>query len=166
MADIFKFPHGYDVRVLRKEDVVKTIDENIVDKEIALAIIKRLEIDAAAFMNEGRWTGIPHLGSMRIRMFKKLEQTDVHKELVKEAREQLDNRQYVLFRKDLAGEYKKQERAERYFKYIVSKQANKNKNLYRELAKKFGENYAQLFLYLTAKFTPVGDIKVRHYGNY
>ena len=31
MSDIFRFPNGYEVKVLRKEDVLASIDANIID---------------------------------------------------------------------------------------------------------------------------------------
>ena len=56
MTDTYKFPGGNDVKVLRKEDIINTINCNIVDKEVALAIVKQCEIDAANFLRKGRWT--------------------------------------------------------------------------------------------------------------
>ena len=45
MADTFKFPYGYNVTVCRKQDIVKCLDENVVDKEVVLALIEQLEVD-------------------------------------------------------------------------------------------------------------------------
>ena len=66
MSDIFKFPRGYDVKILRKSDVIASINANIIDKDVALAIVKKCEIDAANFLREGRWAGIPYIGNIRI----------------------------------------------------------------------------------------------------
>ena len=66
MTDTYKFPGGNDVKVVRKEDIINTINCNIVDKEVALAIVKQCEVDAANFLRKGRWTGIPFIGSIRV----------------------------------------------------------------------------------------------------
>ena len=50
MADTFKFPNGgYDVTVLKRQDILDCIDANIIDKEVALAIVDQCELDAAEF---------------------------------------------------------------------------------------------------------------------
>lgn len=152
-----KFPNGgYDVKVLRKEDVIKCIDDNIIDKDIALTLIKRLEIDAATVVQQGGWAGIPHLGSLRIPLHKKLARTEESVELVKEAWNTLDKQRYILFRKDLAGEYKKREKNERFFKYCVSMMANKNKILYKELIDTKGLDWTNVFMYVCREFEPIG----------
>ena len=66
MTDTYKFPGGNDVKVIRKEDIINTINCNIVDKEVALAIVKQCEVDAANFLRKGRWTGIPFMGSIKV----------------------------------------------------------------------------------------------------
>ena len=65
-TEIRKFPNGYDVRVVRKQDILDCIDENIIDKEIALELITQCEIDACQYINEGKWTGLPYIGSVRL----------------------------------------------------------------------------------------------------
>ena len=43
MADTYKFPGGgYDVTVFKKQDVLDCIDKNILDKDVALAVIEQL----------------------------------------------------------------------------------------------------------------------------
>ena len=66
-----KFPRGYDVTIVRKEDVLEAIDDNIIDKEIALDLIKQLELDASNFIKEGRWTSLPFIGTIRYNENKK-----------------------------------------------------------------------------------------------
>ena len=74
MADTYKFPGGgYDVTVFKKQDVLDCIDKNILDKDVALAFIEQLEVDAANFLKEGRWTGIPFIGNIRIPKLRQLE---------------------------------------------------------------------------------------------
>lgn len=163
MADNFRFPKGYEVRVLRKEDIINSIDKNIIDKEIAFEIIKRLEIDAARFLKEGKWAGIPHLGSIRMSKAERALQTTEVQELIKEAGRELDAKRYILFRKDLSAYYHKKEKAERYFNYVLSKMVNRNGGLYRRLAKEKGENYSRIYLVCVSEMKLVGG-DFNYYG--
>ena len=52
MQDTYKFPGGKDVKVVRKEDIINTIKTNIVDADVALAIVRQCEIDAVNFMRK------------------------------------------------------------------------------------------------------------------
>lgn len=148
MADIFKFPNnGYDVKVLRKEDVLDSIDRNIIDKEVALAIVKRCEIDAANFLREGRWASIPFIGNIRIPKTVQKFTSDESKAILQEAQESLDEHKYLLFRKNYANEIGKQVKIERYYKYVVSKFVGKNTKFFRAVAKKHGDVYARFLCY-------------------
>lgn len=154
MAEIFTFPRkGYDVRVLRKEDVLASIDANIVDKDIALAIVKRCEIDAANFLREGRWTGIPYIGNIRIPKTVQTFMSEKTKEILKEAEESLDRNKYLLFKKRYANDVGKQVKLERYYKYIVSKFVGKNQKFFRIVAKKYGDVHARILCYTLADMT-------------
>ena len=44
MQDTYKFPGGKDVKVVRKEDIINTIKTNIVDTEVALAIVDNVRL--------------------------------------------------------------------------------------------------------------------------
>ena len=88
-TEIRKFPNGYDVRVVRKQDILDCIDENIIDKEIALELITQCEIDACQYINEGKWTGLPYIGSVRLNDGGKILREN--KELLNEAKEKLDD---------------------------------------------------------------------------
>ena len=91
MADIYKFPSGgYEVTVCKKQDILDCIDKNIIDKEVALAIVERCEIDAANFLKEGRWTGIPFIGNIRIPKLKQLEESPEQQALIAEAKANLE----------------------------------------------------------------------------
>ena len=94
-----KFPRGYDVTIVRKEDVLEAIDDNIIDKEIALDLIKQLELDASNFIKEGRWTSLPFIGTIRYNENKKaiIDNIDV----VRQAEKTMSKQEYVMFRKKL-----------------------------------------------------------------
>ena len=82
MEDSYKFPGGYDVKVVRKQDIVKCIDSNIVDRETALALIEQCEIDAIKFLRQGRWTGIPFLGNLRVSKVSQLQKSKEQQEAI------------------------------------------------------------------------------------
>lgn len=148
MTDFYKFPdNGYEIKIVRKEDVLNCIDSNIIDKDIALEIIKRLEIDASDFLIQGKWVGIPHLGNIRNSPLKNLENTKEQIELRNEAREQLDSNQYIMFRRQLRIENTKRIKANRYYRYITSIAASHNRKLYKKLCKEKGECYARIYLF-------------------
>ena len=41
MQDTYKFPGGKDVKVVSKEDIINTINTNIVDTEVAIATVRQ-----------------------------------------------------------------------------------------------------------------------------
>lgn len=150
----FKFPNGYSVTVLRKEDVLKTIEENIIDKDIALTIIRQLEIDAANFVRKGVWAGIPHFGNLRVKPTTKLLKEKATAQLIKDSKESLDSQRYVLFRKDLAAEVAERAKLERQFNYRLSRMVKRNYRAYTKMAKEKGDTYANLYYFL------LGGIKI------
>lgn len=158
MSDIYKFPNnGYDVIVCKKQDILDCIDSNIIDKEIALEIVSQCELDAANFIREGRWTGIPFIGNIRIPKSKLMEKDPAQQALIEEAKEQLDPKQYILFRKQLNVNNTQRIKQERYYKYIVSIAVNKNRKLYKELCKTKGEVYARIFLFASKNITSINN---------
>lgn len=147
MAETFKFPNGYDVRVLRKKDVLESIDDNIIDKDIALEIVKCCEIDATNFLKEGRWAGIPFVGNIRIPKHVQTLISEDTKALFADAKENLDTDTYLLFRKTYAKEVKKHESYERFYKYAVSKFVGKNLKFFRLISKERSDAYTRFLCY-------------------
>ena len=157
MAETYKFPGGYDVAIFKKQDIIDCIDKNIVDKEVALAIIEQCELDASNFLREGRWTGIPFIGNIRIPKGRVMESTVEQQELIQGARENLELDKYVLFRKQLGQENARHIRLERYYRYITSIAVCRNRQLYRKLCDEKGEYYARIFLYASKSVTAVDN---------
>lgn len=144
MPESRKFPpEGYQVTLLRKQDVLKCIDENIIDKEIALEIVRRCEIDATNFLKEGRWAGIPFLGNIRIPKIVQTFLSEDTQKLMAEAKENLDHNKYLLFRKEFATDAVKRQDFERYYKYELSKFIGKNLGIFRKLSSIHGDNLAR-----------------------
>lgn len=149
MSEVFKFPNGgNDVTIVRKQDILNCIDENIIDKEVALAIVEQCEIDIENNILAGKWTGIPFIGSLKPKVVKKQVTKEI-KDIVNEAKIQMDKSTYVLFRKNLANDLVKQEQYNRYARYITSMAANKYKIKYKMLCKTKGESFAKAYMFLT-----------------
>lgn len=162
MADTFKFPNGgYDVTICRKRDILDCIDKNIVDKDIALAIIEHCEFQAAAFIREGRWTGIPFIGNIRKPKTVELLRSDEQKALIEDAKNQLEKEQYIMFRKQLNKDNVKRIANDRYYRYITSIAVNNNRKLFRKLCNTKGEVYARLFLYCSHEVVAVSNEYLR-----
>ena len=82
MNDTIKMPGGgYDVKVVRKEDILRCIDSNILDKDIMLAFINQFEVDASNFLSQGRWTSLPYIGTLRKNQYKEALNSEEIKEL-------------------------------------------------------------------------------------
>lgn len=158
MSDIIRFPNGgYDVTICRRQDIIDCIDKNIVDKDVAMAIVEHCEFQAANFIKEGRWTGIPFIGNIRVPKSIQLLKSDEQQALIKEAKENLDKDRYVIFKKALNKDNTKRISQERYYRYITSLAAAKNKKLYKKLCAEKGEVYARLFLYASHEVVAVSN---------
>ena len=158
MADTFKFPNGgYDVTILKKQDILNCIEENIIDKEIALEIVEHCEQAAAEFISNGFWAGIPFIGNIRIPKGRLMEEDPVQQRLIEEAKETLDHNQYIIFRRQLKSDNGKRIRQQRYFNYITSQAVAKNRKLYNKLCSEKGEAYAKLFLFASKHITAVNN---------
>ena len=143
-TEVRTFPNGYDVRVVRKQDILDCIDDNIIDKDIALELVSQCEIDAAKYLSDGKWTGLPYLGNVKIREGRTI--LENNKELREDAKNILDEEKYVLFRKRLVIENKEKLKHNRYVNYeatpiprmpmsfsIVSEVSNLNNSFIRNL---------------------------------
>ena len=155
MTDTYKFPGGNDVKVIRKEDIINTINCNIVDKEVALAIVKQCEVDAANFLRKGRWTGIPFMGSIKVPDVVKMSNTPEQKQLIDDAIQTVTSEQFVMFRRELAYNNEKRVKATRYYNYVLSMAVAKNRNLFKKLCKERGVGYARIHFFLISSITAV-----------
>lgn len=164
MPEVRKFPpDGYEVTVLRKQDVLKCIDENIIDKEIALEIVRRCEIDATNFLKEGRWAGIPFLGNIRIPKIVQTFMSEETQKLMAEAKENLDENKYLLFRKQFATDTVKRQDRERYYKYELSKFIGKNLSFFRKQATKHGDKLARVICFTCRNMTIATEYNTYEY---
>ena len=154
MNDTIKMPGGgYDIKVVRKEDILKCIDDNILDKDVMLAFITQLEVDANNFLAQGRWTSLPYIGTLRKNQFKEALNKEEVIELDEAAKESLDKNRYILFRKDLRNEIAKSIKRERLYSYTLSQVVKKNKEFYKYLEATKGELYARVICHSMYQLT-------------
>ena len=157
MQDTYKFPGGKDVKVVRKEDIINTINTNIVDTEVALAIVRQCEVDAVNFMKKGRLTGIPFMGTIKVPDTVKMSQTKEQKDLILAAMETTTNEQFVMFRRNLAYDNKIKIKARKYYNYVLSLSVAKNRNQFKKMCKERGEAYARIHFFLLYSVTSVNN---------
>ena len=157
MQDTYKFPGGKDVKVVRKEDIINTINTNIVDTEVALAIVRQCEVDAVNFMKKGRLTGIPFMGTIKVPDTVRMSQTKEQKDLILAAMETNTNEQFVMFRRNLAYDNKIKIKARKYYNYVLSLSVAKNRNQFKKMCKEKGEAYARIHFFLLYSVTSVNN---------
>ena len=157
MQDTYKCPGGKDVKVVRKEDIINTIKTNIVDTEVALAIVRQCEIDAVNFMKKGRLTGIPFMGTIKVPDTIRMSQTKEQKDLILAAMETNTNEQFVMFRRNLAYDNKIKIKARKYYNYVLSLSVAKNRNQFKKMCKEKGEAYARIHFFLLYSVTSVNN---------
>ena len=157
MQDTYKFPGGRDVKVVRKEDIINTIKTNIVDADVALAIVRQCEIDAVNFMRKGRLTGIPFMGTIKVPDTIKMSQTKEQKDLIVAAMENTTNEQFVMFRRNLAYDNKLKIKARKYYNYVLSLSVAKNRSQFKKMCKERGEAYARIHFFLLYSVTSVNN---------
>lgn len=157
MQDTYKFPGGKDVKVVRKEDIINTIKTNIVDTEVALAIVRQCEVDAVNFMKKGRLTGIPFMGTIKVPDTIRMSQTKEQKDLILAAMETNTNEQFVMFRRNLAYDNKVKIKARKYYNYVLSLSVAKNRTQFKKMCKERGEAYARIHFFLLYSVTSVNN---------
>lgn len=152
LAESRKFPMGFTIRVVRKEDILATIDKNILDKDVALEIVSHCELSAANYFKNGYWASVPYLGNFRLDPKKVLRKQAIEN-MDAAARRMLDpnntqeKARYVLFRKQIAEDAREQVEFSRYYNYIITLGANKHVHIYNRLVRKRGKHFARLFIW-------------------
>lgn len=161
-ASTRKLPDGFSIRVVRKEDILATIDKNILDKEVALEIISHCEISAANYFKNGYWASIPYMGNFRLDP-RKLLRKQAMEDLDPAARQMLDSddiqskARYVLFKKQIAIDAKDKVAFDRLYEYIVALWSNKYPKLFRRYIRKHGGAFARLHMWGLANITVIDN---------
>lgn len=166
MKEVFKFPNGgYEVHIVRKKDIIDTIDKNIVDKDIALALIERLEIDCAKHIREGRWANIPYIGNIRVPKAKQLLKSTEQQLLIKDAYDNLDRDSYIMFRKQLNAYNAQKARFETSYSYLLSIMINRYNKCFNYLRKNKSDYYARIVIYTFGSLKPIME-EHNYYNDY
>lgn len=167
MEQTRKFPNTtHDVTVVRKKDVLDCIDKNITDKELALEIIKRCEIDCASFLKAGKWASIPFIGNIRIPKTIQLFKDENQIELLNDCSDTLDKEQYVMFKKQLRINNEKRVRHERVFNYTVSIMANRYSSRYKRILNSKGIHAAKIAIFSLSNLNIVNEDHIKEYNHY
>ena len=158
MKDVYNFPNGgYEVRIVRRSEVLEAIDKNIIDKDIALAIVERCELDCANFLKEGRWANIPYIGNIRIPRAKQLFKSEEQQTLISDAYDNLDTDSYIMFRKQLNQYNAQRARFEKNYNYLLTIMVNRYNKYYNYLKRNKGDYMARIIVYTFASLDPLTE---------
>lgn len=158
MKDVYNFPNGgYEVRIVRRSEVLEVIDKNIIDKDIALAIVERCELDCANFLKEGRWANIPYIGNIRIPKAKQLIKSEEQQTLISDAYDNLNTDSYLMFRKQLNQYNAQRARFEKSYNYLLAIMVNRYNKYYNYLKRNKGDYKARITVYTFASLDPLTE---------
>lgn len=158
MKDVYNFPNGgYEVRIVRRSEVLEAIDKNIIDKDIALAIVERCELDCANFLKEGRWANIPYIGNIRIPKAKQLIKSEEQQTLISDAYDNLNTDSYLMFRKQLNQYNAQRARFEKSYNYLLAIMVNRYNKYYNYLKRNKGDYKARITVYTFASLDPLTE---------
>lgn len=147
MSRICKYPNGYEFTVIDKRDVLKCIEDNIIDKDIALAIVSFCEAQACKLVGERGTASIPYFGRLETSKADRDVMTSDKKELLEEAKANLDKERFVLFRNNLYQEVHKNIRNQKIFTTTANILISRNRGLYNRMIKITGIPFAKVYFY-------------------
>lgn len=141
----FPAPDGYDVTLVNKNDVLKTIDDNIIDKEIAYEIITSLELSCQKYVSAGDIAGIPYIGKIKERLTAAIARKN--KETLASAREVLDREHYIAFKYTLVTDEAKRFNYNKVYKLEIARVASHNRRQYWNYVDTVGEAKADIMFH-------------------
>uniref|UniRef100_A0AAU8MFY8 DNA binding protein n=1 Tax=Geladintestivirus 3 TaxID=3233135 RepID=A0AAU8MFY8_9CAUD len=127
--EVRKFPwgvHPENVTLVNKNDVLRTIDDNIIDKQVAYELITMLELNLGEYVATGITAAIPFVGKIKQRSGSLA--LKLHKDELDTARETMDREHYIMFRKSICREEVCRANYNKLYKYEISMLANKIRN--------------------------------------
>lgn len=145
--EVRKFPAmgGYDVTIVNKNDILKTIDDNIIDKEIAYEIITSLELSCQKYVSAGDTAGIPYIGKIKERLTAAIAREN--KEALNDAREVLDKEHYIAFKRALFADESKRYKYNKVYKLEIARVVNHNRRQYWNYVDTIGEVKADIMFH-------------------
>lgn len=146
-----KYPtkDGFELLLENKESVLKTIDDNILDKEVALLLITQLERDAQRHLEEGENVLIPYIGTIKRKTGSIVYQEN--KEVIAAAKETMTQDEFDTFKAEMMHDAVVRQNFNKVFKYQVSRMANKNGKAYWKTVRELGTPKANLRFYFVTK---------------
>lgn len=145
--EVRKFPSmgGYNVTVVNKNDVLKTIDDNIIDKEIAYEIITSLELSCQRYVSAGDTAGIPYIGKIRERLTATIARK--HRQTLYEAKAALDREHYIAFKQALFDGETDRYKYNKAYKLETARVASHNRRQYWNYVNTIGEAKADIMFH-------------------
>lgn len=145
--NIKKFPYSqYDVVIVEMDDILKTIDDNIIDKEVARELISSLEVTAYNHLKEEKGVSFPYFGTVRIPDGLTRENRMRNRDAIKAAYETLDKARYVAFVKDMSRYNKERIKFRNLHDNVFTIMKRKYPDLYKEMYAEKGELYAKFYI--------------------
>lgn len=145
--EVRKFPAmgGYDVTIVNKNDILKTIDDNIIDKEIAYEIITSLELSCQKYVSAGDSAGIPYIGKIKERLSSAIARE--HTEALNDAKEVLDREHYIAFKRALFIDESRRYKYNKVYKLEIVRVVNNNRRQYWNYVDTIGEVKADIMFH-------------------
>lgn len=145
--EVRKFPAmgGYCVTIVNKNDVLKTIDDNIIDKEIAYEVITSLELSCQKYVSAGDTAGIPYIGKIKERLAAVIAREN--KEVLNDAKEVLDKKHYVAFKYALIADEGNRYKYNKVYKLEIARVASHNRRQYWNYVDTIGEVKADIMFH-------------------
>lgn len=147
MSRICKYPNGYEFTVIDKRDVLKCIDDNIIDKDVALAVVSFCEAQACKLVGERGMGSIPYFGRIETSKSDRDIMTSDKKDLLEEAKVVLDKERFVLFRNNLYNEVHQNIRSQKIFITTANILISRNRGLYNRMINITGISFAKVYFY-------------------
>lgn len=150
------FPYSnIEVTIVRKEDILKTIAENITDPDVANELISHIEINAERTLKQGGWAGFPYLGSIRIPPGLSNETLNRNKDAKEYAYQNLNRKEYLMFMRQEAYDNFAINKYRSYFDNLAARAIRLNKKEYSILCSNKGKNYAKLKITFNCSLRPI-----------
>jgi len=146
---VFPGKGGYPILIENKESILKTIDDNIIDKEIALMILEQLETDAKIHLENDEDCIIPCLAKIKRKLGSRI--YEKNKEVIEAAKETMSSEDFNVFTANLMYEEGIRKNNNKVFQYQVSRMANKNGKSYYHTAILHGKDRTNIRFYCANK---------------
>lgn len=145
--EVRKFPAmgAYDVTIVNKNDILKTIDDNIIDKEIAYEIITSLESSCQKYVSAGDTAGIPYIGKIKERLSAAIGRRN--KATLDDAKEALDRRHYIAFKIALFTDESKRYKYNKVYRLETARVVSHNRRQYWNYVDAIGEVEADIMFH-------------------